>query len=50
LDIGYFSLWLTGEIVPSRVHIERTKIVVHRDHLDIIYLDDSGKVAKDRVP
>jgi hypothetical protein len=50
IDLGYFSLWLTEHVVPSKQEIEGTKIVVCRDHLDIVYLDASGAISKDRVP
>ena len=50
LDIGYFSLWLTKHIIPSKNEIEGTKIVVYRDHLEIYYLDETGKVVKQVLP
>ena len=34
----------------SYVHIEETKIVVYRDHLDVYSIDETGRVVKNRVP
>jgi len=44
--LGWMALRLTKEIVPSGKGILGTKCVVHKDTLDIYFLDDSGKIEK----
>ena len=47
--IGWMSLWLETEIVPSGRGIAGTKIVVHRDSFDIYFVDDTGKIQKQKL-
>ena len=44
--IGYIHVLLTNEVFPSGKEIEGTKIVVHKDTLDIHYMNESGKFTK----
>jgi len=49
-DLGYMSWWLTEHVVPSKKEIIGTKIIIYRDHLEIYFRDETGKVKKQRVP
>lgn len=47
--IGWMSMWLESEIVPSGKGIRGTKIVVHHDRFDFYFQDDRGIVQKQVV-
>jgi len=49
-DLGYMSWWLTEHVVPSKKEIIGTKIIIYRDHLEIYFRDETGKVKKQRLP
>ena len=47
--IGWMSLWLESEIVPSGRGINGAKIVVHHDRFDFHFMDDRGIINKQIV-
>jgi hypothetical protein len=47
--LGWMSLWLESEIVPSGRGIMGTKIVVHHDRFDFYFVDERGIVKKQVV-
>lgn len=46
LGLGWISLWLGNEVVPSGKGISGTKIVLHVDTIDFYFPDDTGKIIK----
>lgn len=44
--LGWMSLWLESEIVPSGRGIRGTKIVLHWDRFDFHFVGETGRVKK----
>ena len=47
--LGYMSLWLEREIVPSGKEIIGVKVVIHADSFDFYFIDDTCKIIKQIV-
>ena len=46
LGLGFIMLVLEDHIIPSGHEIDKTKIIVHRDHVTIYSLDKTNKTVK----
>ncbi|HWB27387.1 MAG TPA: DUF5615 family PIN-like protein [Chitinophagaceae bacterium] len=45
-EIGYIHHILTSEILPSGNEIEGTKVVIHKDSVEIYFISAKGKIEK----
>lgn len=44
--LGWMSMWLESEIVPSGKEVLGTKIVIHTNTFEVHFVNDSGKIEK----